>query len=1182
MRDIEFLSFNLPYLPRKSYDNIHKEPSMNENHNSLLLKMIISHFLQARFLFSTRQFRFFGILSLLGAMVPIGSWAQTPVLLNDQITTLSLGKHLEILADPEGVWTLDDVRNTPLTNQFQAAQNLNFGKTDVIYWARFTLRNLQLKDSIWFLQYSHPGIDEIMFFTPNPDGKTYSQKTVGSIYPMANRDVRHPLFTFRVETPSHSEKTIYVRLDANGKIMFMSWTLWEEVEFLNYGSTYFINWYLYILVFVIAGIFTLFLFLIFRQRIYLYYALFSASSVLAFLCQKGFDDIILWSIPGQKGHYGFVLSLMGIHFFQLLFIRSFLKIPQYHPKVDYLVKGFLLIFVLLFCSIWWMPRPWQTNLNYLIDTPVVFLIFGVSVLRYRQQYKPALFMAAGSFATLVASMVITLITWGFIGDKSWIDISIATGRLTEAALFLIGLVNVYFLVLREKMDAQTEVTRLKEKMVEELTRTDQLKDEFLANTSHELKTPLHGIIGLCETMINTPESQIAKEQKEHLRLITNSAQRLSSLVGDILDFSKIKNQDLKLQIRQTELQSAIRLAEQLCLPLIGSKSVRLSTHLPQESIWVQADENRLQQILLNLLSNAIKFTHEGHIEINVHFDIDSAFIAVTDTGIGIEKKHLDQIFLPFFQADGSIAREYAGTGLGLAVTRQLVKLHQGQLQVESVPGQGSTFSFTLPLFQAEAPPETTFPQATQDAIEVSPTPQPFENPTKGHNSHQEATPLILVVDDEPLNLKVLEGYLSKVGYSVISANNGFQALDYLKDKTPDLVLLDVMMPRLNGYEVCRQIRQNYSAAQLPIIMQTAKSQVDDHIQGLQAGANDYITKPFHFEEMLARVGSQLQLRQAIELMQENQRLLREVERARQVEGSLRVSENRLSKLLDVGNEALFAVNENGNIIYYNQLFKNWLNYSSEDLDNQPVSKLIPSHLSSHPLEFSWAEMQQEAPSLFYTYTVLQNGQGGQWKGQMWQTLLELEETIYVITLASLPLGQESETPSITPNWLEELNRNRNRLQKTIDILADLHPAKLKSQPHLMKELNAIDSALEKLSQAKPKHNPEERFKQALVEVMNQTLDCWETTTQTSAIELAEKSGLWKVYTEENRVRVRVLERYLEPKRLPKNPRWRTVVRTANFVLSHCSLSIEQQSRLEIPLNRLLQLIHQRNLSSSSD
>ncbi|HUR30585.1 MAG TPA: response regulator [Saprospiraceae bacterium] len=272
-----------------------------------------------------------------------------------------------------------------------------------------------------------------------------------------------------------------------------------------------------------------------------------------------------------------------------------------------------------------------------------------------------------------------------------------------------------------------------------------------------------------------------------------------------------------------------------------------------------ADENRLQQILQNLVANAIKFTSSGSVTVSAMQNAEMIDVSVADTGMGIEKSKQEVIFQEFEQADGSIAREFGGTGLGLSISKYLVELHGGKIKLESTLDKGSTFTFSIPVYSGA----------------VSATPSSDNNwklqhsgPIEKQNGHQaiikrtgDNQPLkeILIVDDEPVNLKVLKNHLEHAGYGVTMAKDGHEALMHLQNgKKFHLVLLDVMMPRIPGYEVCQKIREKYLLSELPVIMVTAKNQLSDLVEGLSVGANDYINKPFSKDELLSRVKTQLQ------------------------------------------------------------------------------------------------------------------------------------------------------------------------------------------------------------------------------------------------------------------------------------------------------------------------------------
>jgi signal transduction histidine kinase/class 3 adenylate cyclase/CheY-like chemotaxis protein len=404
-----------------------------------------------------------------------------------------------------------------------------------------------------------------------------------------------------------------------------------------------------------------------------------------------------------------------------------------------------------------------------------------------------------------------------------------------------------------------------EKQNEELKHLDQLKDEFLANTSHELRTPLNGIIGIAESLVDGATGTLPTATTANLDLIVSSGRRLSTLINDILDFSKLRHKTLELQLKPVDLRAITYLILALSQPLATQKKLQLINHIAPDLPPVEADENRLQQILYNLIGNAIKFTLSGSVEVFAEQleNQDILAITISDTGIGIPDDKFEQIFESFEQVEGSNAREYGGTGLGLAVTKKLVELHGGTIHVESLVGKGSKFTFTLPISQNKAevneavqaiadltPLELEISdnlalQKVENSQEISTTDQPFK---------------VLIVDDEPVNRQVLINNLSLYNYALTEASNGQEALEILEQGfIPDLILLDVMMPKMTGYEVCQHIRDQFPAYELPIVMLTAKNRVNDVLEGFAAGANDYLSKPIQKQEMLARIKTHLYL-----------------------------------------------------------------------------------------------------------------------------------------------------------------------------------------------------------------------------------------------------------------------------------------------------------------------------------
>ena len=476
--------------------------------------------------------------------------------------------------------------------------------------------------------------------------------------------------------------------------------------------------------------------------------------------------------------------------------------------------------------------------------------------------------------------------------------------------------------------AELEQQRL---VSQRLVQIDRMKDTFLANTSHELRTPLNGIIGLAESLLDTPSAERGpNEVDDDLFMIATSGRRLAALVDDILDFSKLKNHQIELQRRAVDLAQLTDVVFTLLGPLADAKGLEL-THRMDGLPPADGDENRLSQVLHNLVGNAIKFSEEGQVLVSGETIDGAVEVSVRDRGPGIPEDQLESIFESFEQVDGSDSRSHGGTGLGLTISRQLVELHGGELGVRSVLAEGSTFHFTVPRWQGEVDPADNRRALSRlrrrgpalEDLGTGPIPAPFEaaralGPTVLPQG-VEATPAglpetdaesaaapthrghVLIVDDEPVNLRVLRNILRRAGYRVDEAADGEQCLRVIEhaESLPDLLLLDVMMPRLNGFEVTERLRKRYGGHQLPIILLTAKNQVSDLMQGLSSGANDYLTKPFSRDELLARIRTHLSLSKAHTVAADHRRRSEEMEQARRIQLSMLPDSPPLSSRFEV-------------------------------------------------------------------------------------------------------------------------------------------------------------------------------------------------------------------------------------------------------------------------------------------
>ena len=365
---------------------------------------------------------------------------------------------------------------------------------------------------------------------------------------------------------------------------------------------------------------------------------------------------------------------------------------------------------------------------------------------------------------------------------------------------------------------------------------NQAKSEFLASMSHELRTPLNVILGMAEILRKKTLGELNRDQQESVASVEESGRYLLSLINDILDLSKIEAGMLQLDIQEAAVRDVVESSLRFVREAAHRKKITLESSYRQEILYLHVDARRLKQILVNLLANSVKFTPEGgHITIEVSQPIDRHQISfsVQDNGIGIDEKDLPKLFKSFQQIDSALNRKYAGTGLGLSLVKRMTEMHGGTVAVASKPGQGARFTITLPLQNP-----LTAGQITSRLRSEAPFRALLPN-----------NPLILIAEDNPANLLLLENHLRPRGCRVIFAHDGQEAIDRAITEQPALILMDIQMPVLDGLEATRRLRANSATAAIPIITLTALAMPEDSLRCLEAGANAYLSKPLNLAEL---------------------------------------------------------------------------------------------------------------------------------------------------------------------------------------------------------------------------------------------------------------------------------------------------------------------------------------------
>ncbi|TNJ61585.1 response regulator [Paenibacillus hemerocallicola] len=610
-----------------------------------------------------------------------------------------------------------------------------------------------------------------------------------------------------------------------------------------------------------------------KERLYIWFALFASSSGLGLywlrstpMWFESLHGVYYWrdmAIPlGILGFAGFYAEALG----------------SMHSRLQKAVIGFWSAYSLATAAAAAADAGLYRKLlvDYLPYCIVpVFLVVTINLIRQcRSNRSPSVKWLLLGYGVLVLSFLnhIVLIAYPMMSEtiarlypSLYVKLtkSLPFGLLLFMGCLAMVLVQRFLDVYRQSQKYAGELAAQHETLV----RMDRLKDDFLRTTSHELRTPLHGIAGLTGSMLEGAAGPVDERMRDNLQLVLSSSNRLLRLVNDILDLYRLKHFDVRLQPEAVDVRRIAGVVLAVLSPAADRKGLRMSLRIPDECASVWADSGRFEQILYNLIGNAVKYTESGSVLVRATRDRSFVRIAVEDTGNGMARDKLDSIYEPFAASDGA----EGGTGLGLSITKRLVELQGGTIEASSEVGRGTVISVLLPHTEEQPSnsPDARYAEiakfVTEDSLDerdgIAPEELDFLVGKTGEAAGGDI-PLLLIVDDEPVNIRVLLNYLQNASCRLLQAKDGFEALALLESGIrPDLVLLDVMMPKMTGYEVCRRIRGKWNGNELPVILMSARNRVADLEEGFDAGANDYLPKPFAQRELFARVAIQLRLLQ---------------------------------------------------------------------------------------------------------------------------------------------------------------------------------------------------------------------------------------------------------------------------------------------------------------------------------
>ena len=752
--------------------------------------------------------------------------------------SLPLGRAMQVLEDPTDALTIADVTSPTYAAQFKTHDKatLNAGYSRSVFWLKVDLHYLA-KDPrsprTWFLELAYPPLNRLDLYQRDTTGNYRLTARTGSALPFSSRQVRQSNYLFKLNFVPDQQETVYLRLQSQGSIQ-APLTLWSGTAYLEEQP---LRLYVLGAIYgVLLGmlIYNLFIYLSVRDTSYLYYILYIASFGLYQLSVNGVAAEYFWPNNPWWTNAAVPFLIGSAALFGSLFARSFLHTAQHSRWINRLLLGLVgcgaVVMLLALMTSYALALRLATGLA-LVFTVTIF----VAAIKawYCGQRMARYFIIAWS-AFLLGGVVNTLMVLGYLPNMFLTMYASQLGSAIEVALLSLALADRINGMREQQAQILFDASQKLEVLNQQLARSNRLKDEFLATLTHELRTPMNGVIGSLELMQTVP---LADDLAQYQQTAAGSARDMMRMVNGILTLTELQAGKLKASAATFSLRGVV---EALRVQFDGNASgksldlkVDVTPGLPDRLI---GDSSKLAQCLECLLDNAIKFTRVGGVALRVsgkplETGRMALSFAVIDTGIGFTDLGEATMYQRFFQLDGSMTREYGGLGVGLAICRQLVELLGGRLTHRSEPGSGSRFQLDI---EVELP-----------VVESAPAPYMSRDLPRSRLP-QDCT--VLLVDDSGVNQLVMRGMLLKLGFRVRTADSAATALQLLERERFDAVLLDCQLPAQNGASLCCQIRGVPGCADLPVFMLAPSV---DREQCPSGALIDFLNKPLKFEDLQA-------------------------------------------------------------------------------------------------------------------------------------------------------------------------------------------------------------------------------------------------------------------------------------------------------------------------------------------
>jgi signal transduction histidine kinase/DNA-binding response OmpR family regulator len=800
-----------------------------------------------------------GLISL-GISPTRKTWAQ-PLL--NALPKAGIGKptqlRVEYIIDSTDHLAIDQLSSPQIRWQTTKNPTLVLGFLTHPVWCRFTLQSTRASPRELALELTNLYVDSLTLYQPKASGGWQTQYT-GDLIPFARRYpmTRNP--AFYISLSGTAPQTFYARITLNQHHNY-KWQLWDKKTF-DAVRLPDLERYVTLAVTLMLLLFTLALLLfMYRIAVLRAYALWGITFCLSVLFGYGNSNLYFPHSP-YWAHVSYYVSVGLILAGFSYYVVQACRLPQVLPRLVWLYIGFGSI-GLAYAGLSFFYR--HAYLTWALIATLTILLgftFALVVALLLSGNRPAI------WNVLVILLLSPIYTYFYGRNAGFFSGFIGEELLQILTLFSIVAEPFFFVMIlwqatRERIQA-IEVLTVEKAQRTYIQHLDQLKTDFFTNVSHELRTPVTLLLGPLRTLHNRfPENEL-------YAIMHRNASRLQTLINQLLDLAKLDAHQLKNSLTVGKLTDDIRGWVTQFTLLANSRSVSLTLQQSQESWYGLYDADKVEKIIVNLLSNALKFTPTGgSVALEIAYTPEGVTIAVRDTGIGVRPEEIEHLFDRFYQTREGTQLE-AGTGVGLALTYELIQLLAGTITVNSQPGEGTTFTVTLPIqqqFDDQSLDKTAVNQSlTGGPVLTSPIIDSVErldinSLADPPLAEQTRKPSLLVVEDNE-DLRAYIRMTLSSQYHVTEAKDGQQGLAMAFDKLPDLIITDLMMPKLDGLDLSRALRADPRTNHIPLVMLTAKATVEDRLAGFEVGADDYLSKPFLPFELIIRLQNLLR-RQAV-------------------------------------------------------------------------------------------------------------------------------------------------------------------------------------------------------------------------------------------------------------------------------------------------------------------------------